>query len=501
MHAHESRFLFFLLMISLHELRMTTSEKELFRDLSLVLNTGDRLAIVGQNGCGKSTLLRVIAGLERPDSGSVDRTGEQMLLAEQQINSYSLTLNEYLELVDYPETWRFLSELNLLDLPIDTPIESLSGGQRTKLILARCFAQPSTTLLLDEPTNHLDSETRAWLVDRIRAYRGIIVLVSHDRAFLNQVATHILEIDAANHRTALFHGNYDAYKKEKAAWREREQEAYDLQQRRKREMEEWLVLKRQEASVHPNPAKGRLIRQMEHRLEREILAQAVHRPRKEKEIAGARFFGSIHTDKLMLRLANVQKSYDGREIIKDASCEIRGPERVRIRGGNGAGKTTLLRLIMNEIAPDHGTVEVGNSIRIGYFSQHLESLNEGDTVFDAFASKLRDRPSESRIRATLGAFLFTGDSIYKTIRHLSYGERVRLQLAILLQQEYQLLVLDEVTNHLDIPSREAIENALNEYEGALIIVSHDDYFVQQIGVQTELVLNDGVLTTKQLATR
>lgn len=481
-------------MIILNHVTKSTAEKELFKNLSITFNRGDRLGIIGPNGCGKSTLLRLIAGAESLDSGTIDRAQEQILLAPQRIDATpSATINDYLDPGEYPDVWRLLSELNLIDIPLDTPIDQLSGGQKTKLLLIKTFSAPSTTLLLDEPTNHLDVETRQWLVGQVLSYEGIIIMISHDRSFLNLCATKILEIDPANNETRIIHGNYDAFKQAKAALMERRREDYSLQQRKKKEMLEWIALKRQEATVYPSPARGRQLRQMEHRLEREIIAGEIAKPKKEIAMRSKDFIGDVHNGKLMLRLREVTKRFGDYTIISGVSFEVRGKSRTRLTGENGSGKTTLLQIVKGSIAPDGGSVEVGDNVHIGYFAQELELLNENASVMEAITSIPHHPISESRARSILGSFLFSGDSITKKIRSLSYGERVRLQLAILLQQENQLLILDEPTNHLDIASREMIESALQEYEGALIVVSHDEYFLKSIGINAVLQLENGQL--------
>lgn len=479
-------------MIILNHVTKSTAEKELFGDLSITFNRGDRVGIIGPNGCGKSTLLRLIAATESLDAGTIDRAQEQILLAPQRIDAPpSSTIDDYLDPGEYPDVWRLLSELNLIGIPLDTPINQLSGGQKTKLLLVKTFSAPSTTLLLDEPTNHLDVGTRRWLANQVLLYEGIVIMISHDRSFLNLCATKILEIDPANNETRIVHGNYDVFKEEKAALIERRREDYSLQQRKKKEMLEWIALKRQEATVYPSPARGRQLRQMEHRLEREIIVNEIAKPNKEIAMRSKDFFGDVHNGKLMLRLRDVTKVFGDHTILNGVSFELRGKSHTRLMGENGSGKTTLLQIITSSIAPDGGSVEVGDNVHIGYFAQELESLNENASVVEMITSIPHHPISESRARSILGSFLFSGDSIAKKIRNLSYGERVRLQLAILLQQENQLLILDEPTNHLDIASREIIESALRQYEGALLVVSHDEYFLKSIGIDAELRLKNG----------
>ena len=483
-------------MIIVNKLHKATSEKDLFRDLSFTINSGDRIGIIGQNGCGKSTLLKVIAGIVEPDSGTVSTTHERILLAPQHIDNESdSTIGEYIDPYENTDAWRLLSELGLSATPLDTSIGELSGGQKTKLLLIKALSTPSSTLLLDEPTNHLDTATKKWLVNEVRSRPGAIIMVSHDRAFLDACANHILEFDPANDRTTMFTGNFTDYKKQKASWLEKQASDYKTQQHKKKKMMEWIVLKRQEASVYSSPAKGRQLRQMERRLEREVLSQEIAKPQSAKSIASSEFSGNVHSGKLILRLKDLKKSFGDNEVLKEVSLELRGSARTRLIGENGSGKSTLIREIMSSIDKYRDDIWIGPSVRIGYFAQDLNTLDLDLTVLDTFTSIPARPMSVAAARKVLGAFLFSGDSVSKYIRNLSHGERVRLQLAILLVQEHELLILDEPTNHLDIESRETIEEALKEYKGALIVVSHDEYFLNAIGIDLEYTLEDGRIST------
>lgn len=475
-------------MINLNNISKNIGNKELFKNLTLALNDKDRLAIIGQNGCGKSTLLKLIAGIESPDSGYVDISNHQINFTQQELDvNNSHTIESFLDVNNFPETWRLMSEVNIIELPLDTQIKKLSGGQRTKLILIKAFSRPSSVVLLDEPSNHLDKQGMNWLEKQINRYDGIVIFISHDRKLINKCAEKILEIDTLNKRTTLYNGSYEQYLEERSTWLKEQAEAYKIQEKKRKDMTNWLVLKRQEATVYANPSAGRKIRQMEKRMEREIFSQEISKPKVSKNISDNKFSGEVHKNKLIVRLKDINKSYKDELILKDISIEVRGNSRVKISGENGSGKSTLLKIINRETEADSGVVEIGDNISIGYFSQHLDILKSGQTVREAFIANTEGL-TESRARSILGAFLFTGDDIYKKIENISYGEKVRLNMSILLQKRHELLILDEPTNHLDIPSMEVIENALIDFAGAIIVVSHDEYFLEKIGIDQEIRL-------------
>lgn len=479
-------------MIQLHNISKHLGSHTLFSDLSLTAHAGERIGIIGRNGCGKSSLLKIVSGQDRDYDGTVDLHDGQVYQMPQVLEHVgNKTIDDYLNTMEYPDVWRHLSELDLIDQPISTPITQLSGGQKTKLLLIRAFTHPSSVLLLDEPTNHLDAQTRQWLTEQVRAYRGVLLVVSHDRAFLNACATRVLEIDQANEVIHVFPGGYDAFKEQKAAWFEAQSERYRLQEKKRKQMTEWITRKRVEASVYSDPAKGRQLRQMERRLEREVVANEIEKPRVEAAMVNRTFGGATHRGKLILRLTEVALGYEGTDLLDGVTADIRGPEHVRLMGSNGSGKSTLIRAIRSGQHVQSGEVRIGEGVRVGYFAQEQETLDPEKRVIDHFTSIPGAPYSLAEARRILGAFLFAGDQVFAFVRNLSHGERVRLQLALLLQRPFELLILDEPTNHLDIDSREVLETALASYQGALLVVSHDDYFLERVGVSVTWSLGEG----------
>ncbi|MDP2656377.1 MAG: ABC-F type ribosomal protection protein [bacterium] len=480
-------------MIVIKNLTTTIYGKSLFQDMSIIVHQGQKIGIIGPNGCGKSTLLKIIAGHIKPDQGSVSLDKEIVGYLPQQIEADEQnTLEDYLELHAHPQGWVLLGKLALDDIDLTQNIHSLSGGQKTRLALIKTLYANPTVLLMDEPTNNLDSNGIEWLESFIQQFPGSVLIVSHDRAFLNATVSRIVEFDPVNNRIEEYRGNYDGYLAERDARRAQWEKNYELQQREKRRLEQWLALKRQEASIFVDPAKGRQVRMMEKRIQREIYDKAIAKPTDNKIMKRSRFSGNAHSGKLLLRVLSLSKSFDGHPLFRDISFEIRGHDRYHIAGSNGTGKSSLLKIIMGQTNSDNGTIEHGENVRVGYFSQENDTLDTTKTILDEIMKSNTSLTLE-KARAVLGSFLFPADDIYKTIGSLSFGERVRLSFAKLMQKEHDLLILDEPTNHLDIPSREAIEHALEQYQGGILVVSHDRYFLKQLGELVECELENGKL--------
>lgn len=479
-------------MLILKDLKKTLYGTTLFEHLSLTVNLRERVGLVGVNGCGKSTLLKIILGMEDVDSGTIDVQDERIGYLPQEIACEPTdTVASFLGAYEHSDWQKPLRKVGLDADLLEVPVQSLSGGQKTKLALAQILMSRPTMLLLDEPTNHLDKATLDWLEDFLLHFPGGVLIVSHDRELLSRVVTKILEIDPANNTVHEYSGNYEAYLEQREKRIERWAMRYEEQQQEKKRLEQWLVLKRQQASVHPNPATGRLIRNIEKRLEREILDKPIARPLDATVMHQGDLSGEVHASKRVLLLDQISKTFGDRQVLRDVSFEVRGSERVLLVGENGSGKTTLLKLILGELEADGGEIRIGDNVQIGYFSQEHDVLDKENTVMDEFLRTDRMRRRPDNPRSALGAFLFKGEAVYKKVGTLSQGERVRLTFAKLMHQENQLLILDEPTNHLDILSREVIEEALSQYQGACVIVSHDRFFLKSIGVTRILELKDG----------
>lgn len=478
-------------MIAIKDVSITIAEKKLFEHLTITINSGDRLGIIGANGAGKSTLLNAIIGTVSIDSGSIALSKEEHIeyLKQDFVCNEDDTVYSFL---GYDEAvFSALAMVGLSDLPLDVSPLRLSGGQKTRLALAKIIIRKPTVLLLDEPTNHLDDETIQWFLRFLAKFRGTVIAVSHDRHFLNTMAMRILEIDPVNNRIECYEGNYDAYRAERAIRHASWQRHYEEQRKEEKRLHEWLAKKREQASVHPNPALGRMIRNKERYVEREIEAKRIAQPKDARTIYGGELSGEIHAHKLVIRMEGVEKYFADRAVLSGASLEIRGSARVRLSGANGSGKTTLLNIMRGAMVPDAGKIRIGNDIAIGYFDQEHAILDPKRTVLEEFQATERIGSAYQNARSILGRFLFSGDAVEKRVEDLSPGERVRLSFAKIMQQSNDLLILDEPTNHLDIPSREVIESAIIAYAGAVIVVSHDKYFLDTIGITEAYMVADG----------
>jgi len=483
-------------MITIKNLSKNILGEPLFEGASFTIQKNDKIGVVGPNGSGKSTLIKIILGEVEADGGNVNIENERIGYLSQELPFHDGDTVESILNINLDKKKAILEKVGLSHVLENSLVKQLSGGQKTRLALAKIMLQGSTLLILDEPTNHLDLQGLEWLEDFIRDFRGGVLIVSHDRRLLDNAVNKILEIDPVNHKFLEYIGGYTAYAMEKEKQLDRWEDDYRRQQNEKRRLELWLTLKKQEASVYADPAKGKQIRAMEKRIQREIYDQEIPRPKSQKKLGEIELQGEAATAKLILRAINVSKNFQDKVVLRNINFEVRGRNHVLLAGENGSGKTTLLKILIGEIAPDAGEIKIGENVRFGYFAQEHEILNKNRTVIQEFSATDRLLPSAKNPRAILGAFLFSGQNAFKKVADLSLGERVRLIFAKLTSQENELLVLDEPTNHLDIQSREVIENALLSYKGSILVVSHDRYFLDKISIDRTLVLRNGIMENK-----
>lgn len=509
----------------------------IFEKLSLAIKTGDRLAIVGRNGSGKTTLFKLLAGMEKSDEGSIhfkkgtsvgylaqipsyseDVTGldvlhyafekitalqQKMIQMEQQmatigaadmerlLQQYGEVQEKFTLLGGYTmesEIEKVVQGLQLTRF-INQPFASLSGGEQTKIMLGKILLSDPDVLLLDEPTNHLDLFAVEWLEQYLIGYSGTVVIISHDRYFLDQVVTKIADLEEGE--LSLYHGDYSAFILEKEAKLMREFQHYEEQQKKIKKMKDAIRRLRQWANeaVPPNPKLFRQARNMERALERMVKVRKPLIDPKKMELS---FEFASRSGKEVVTMKNVYKSFGENVLLEDAQLNLYWKERVAIVGRNGSGKSTILHLLLGNLPIDNGEARLGSNVRVGYLSQHFEIQNPKGRLIDVFRSELN--LVEGDARHILAKFMFFGPDVFKRIGDLSGGERMRLRLAQLMHQDINLLILDEPTNHLDIESREVLEDALGDFDGTILAVSHDRYFLNKLFPKT-VWLEQGQLTT------
>jgi len=493
----------------------------LFDNIQITVQDHSRIALVGRNGAGKSTLLKILAGIENTDAGSVAKSKEvtigyldqhsavdsantiwqEMLIIFEPIiqlskeaeraaialgdpdlledeEAYQKALERYDTLqhaLHEKNAYGYESEIRSVlhgfqfyEEDYHRPIGQLSGGQKTRLALAKILLEKNDLLILDEPTNHLDIDTLAWLENYLISYHGSLLIVSHDRYFLDKVATEVYEI--SRHKIQHYKGNYSYYLTEKAARLELEWKAYEKQKDEIAKLEDYVARNLVRAST------TKMAQSRRKRLEK---MDRMEKPKGDERSARFSFEIAKESGNVVLTLENGAVGYGETVLSEPINLDLRKQQAVAIVGPNGIGKSTLLKSIIAEIPLLEGSVRLGANVDLGYYDQELGNLSKNKTVI-AEIWDLHPTLNEKDIRSILGSFLFSGEDVEKTIPSLSGGEKARLSLCKLALDQKNFLVLDEPTNHLDIDSKEVLENALIEFDGTLLFVSHDRYFINRI---------------------
>jgi ATP-binding cassette subfamily F protein 3 len=508
--------------------------KTVLSRVSLQIRERERIGLVGVNGAGKSTLLSIIAGETQPDEGDIFKAKDarigylaqdgalqsgrsirdetmgvfaDLLETERELRemearmadpavaadagAYEELMNRYAQKAEmFRERGGYgiearvrgvLHGMGLGDLPPETPVDSLSGGQKTRLALAKLLLQEPDLLLLDEPTNHLDIAALTWLETYLRGYPGAILVVSHDRYFLDSLVDAIYEIERAGCKR--YTGNYTRYVAAKAAEYEAERKLYENQQEEIARMEDFI---RRNIARSSTAGRARSRRKMLERMER------LDKPAGEPKRTSFAFETERISGQDVLKVEELSVSVgDGKRLFEQVSFELRRGESVALIGPNGVGKSTLLKTLVGETRPDGGSVRWGSNVKIGYYDQEHRSLHPDKTVLNEVWDAFPDL-QESRVRTVLGQFLFSGDDVKKTIANLSGGEKARVALAKLMLNKANVLVLDEPTNHLDLYGKEALEAALLGFSGTILFVSHDRYFLNKMAERVLELHSHGV---------
>lgn len=521
-----------MIILSAQHIAKSFGVNAVLRDVSLTVQQGDRIGLVGVNGCGKSTLMRILAGLDAQDGGEISlvrglRVGylaqqnmvtsgetvwnelqkvyEQVFAMEKKLRELEDEMahahtdeQRFAQLsADYDRlTQRFeeadgyswksmvsgvLNGLGFKPAQYDQCVDSLSGGEQTRLCLARLLLQKPDLLLLDEPTNHLDMETLQWLENYLAAYKGSVLVISHDRYFLDHVCTGIVEILMG--ASEQYNGNYTRYIAQRQERFESRMRAYEIQQKEIERQQAIIARYRmfnREKSIRAAESREKALDRME-KLEKPVDERAIR----------FSFEARRRTGEDVLQLTEISKSFGEKHLFHDLTLRVRAGDRVALIGPNGVGKSTLIKIIVGEEQPDTGFIRYGSNVDIGYYDQHQSTLHADKTALDEIWDRF-PQMEQSNVRGALGMFLFTGDDVFKPIHTLSGGEKGRVALTALMLRKDNLLLLDEPTNHLDMDSREVLEDALTDFGGTIITVSHDRYFINRIANRIIEMQPDGV---------
>ena len=505
-------------MLSVEGLTVRFAERPLMDGIAFRINEGQRVALAGRNGQGKSTLFRVIMGEQAPERGKVelakgrragylpqdvrppanDRTAVEEVLSalsevkaleaeverltiamaedpedEALLDAYGRAQSRFESLGGYDADARartIMDGLGFTQERMDTPLRQLSGGWLMRVQLARLLLERPDLLILDEPTNHLDIESREWLLEFLRGFEGGVLLTSHDRYFLDALVDRVLELELG--RLEVYHGNYSHYETEKVERRERLKASWERQQKELKAHQEFIDKNR----YHPATA-----RMAQSRIKMVEKIELIELPPEPPAGVRLRFPEPAKSGNVVFRLTNLGKRYGDLRVFSGLDLELQAGTRLAVTGVNGAGKTTLLKILSGNEAPTEGKLEPGHNVKIQYFSQYTDDLAlvADKTLLEVVQAAAPPDPGYS-LRTLLGCFLFTGNDVFKTVSVLSGGERARVKIARMLLQPGNVLVLDEPTNHLDLNSQDVLRNAIQDFGGTVIFVSHDRQFVREL---------------------
>ncbi|MBW0765974.1 ABC-F family ATP-binding cassette domain-containing protein [Mammaliicoccus fleurettii] len=509
-----------MILLQINNLEKSFDGDVIFSDADFEVKTGERIAIVGRNGAGKTTLMKIIAGVESYDSGNMSK-GKQVSMGyltqqmtldsndtvmnemkkpfehvivieekmksltdwlskhaddydsdtyQEKLSQYETLSNQYESLDGYQYESKIktvLTGLNFIESDFDRQIQSFSGGQKTRLSMAQMLLSEPDLLLLDEPTNHLDMDTTEWLENYLTHFKGAIVIISHDRYFLDKIVNQVYDVALGSVKKYV--GNYSKFLKERDAHYEKVMAEYERQQSEIKKLETFVEKNITRASTS-GMAKSR--RKVLERMER------IDKPRLDAKSAQINFEINRATGEDVLKINNLEIGYS-ESITSPINLEVKRHDRIAIIGPNGIGKSTLIKTVAQKLPALAGDVLFGSNIQIGYYDQKQAEFKSNMTILD-YVWNQYSHMLEKDIRTILGRFLFTQDEVKKVINDLSGGEKARLQLALLMLEKNNVLILDEPTNHLDIDSKEMLEQALQNYEGTLLFVSHDRYFINEL---------------------
>jgi len=505
--------------VGINKLKKSYGANKIFENVTFELQSNEIMGLIGQNGTGKTTLMKILMGEESAEGDIFLRKGiklsyldqipeyeenqstvdvlykafinikllkHQMTLLEKELailegdeldkimNRYGQYQTEFEMMGGYVVEEKFARIVTGLQLEkmIELPFNALSGGEKTRVMLGKVLLENPDVLLLDEPTNHLDIKMVGWLEDYLRKYNGSVIIISHDRYFLDRVVTKIIELTP--YGIELYYGNYSYYKIEKDRRFEEAMKDFEIQQKKVKTIEEQIKQYRIWGAMRDSDKMYKKAKELEKRL---VKIDKLDKPTKDRNIK-LNFEPQHRSGKRVYELMNISKSYDNKQLLKDINLEVFYQDCLTIIGENGCGKSTLIKIIKEEIEPDAGTMHVGSRLKVGYLPQEVEFEDEKLTILETYEQCFEC--GALLARKALARILFTKEDVFKRINVLSGGEKSRLKLLMLMDKKVNVLLLDEPTNHLDIDSREILENSLSTYEGTIIVISHDRYFINKL---------------------